>query len=1014
MRRPSASGAARRRRRSRRRRAALARLTLPPLHAEPRADWAASRPSAVFALAQHDALLEELRALPDVRAQPVPAGTLAFFRQQQTALAPSPADADAVLARVPPRLGRTLLPFQRAAVRRIAGDWGGRALLADEMGLGKTLQALAVVGALRAWPVLLVAPAALRLMWAEEIEKWLPELLAPSDILVLRGATDALQQDAPTPKVVVTSFRMASVLRASLGARTWRTLVVDESHVLTSTSRADDAAHTQAVAALGAAADHVLLLSGTPSLSKPFQMWRQVEIVRPGLLGADKWAFGRAYCTSVRSGAGFWSPTGGGQRDHELHLLLRASLMVRRLKADVLSELPAKRRQWLRLPLTASDDGADVDDADAAAEPAAGASSPSSAAAADASPSADADPAASRSEYEAAGLAKLPAVRRLLLRTLRSTEGAAGGGAKLVVFAHHRKVVSALSSALHAARVSHVRIDGAALPADRHDAVRRFAADASLRVALASVTASALGIDLSAASVALFAELPPDAAWLNQAEDRLHRRGQRAAVQSTLLLAAPPPAADAGADATEAGSAAMAAAARFDARHSRTLRAAERCVRRVTDGPRTRTLPPAAAAAVTDDDDDTRGRGRVTRSRARGSEAAEVAEAEEEAAEAAEEAEEAAAWAAARPTELRFEVSAATGLVHVFRVAAAAARVTRRAAAAAAAPDAGGGGDGCAWRLHAVYSADELRAAPSEEAEAPRAAPAPAAARFVVAWEACAPAARRRLRRLGPLPLPLPPPPRATGAAVGGRSTRRVRPRLEPEEGAPEGTRWEVASVVGGYTAAMPLALSAAGAALCLGCYAELQAQPAPRESPYFRRGAPLALVDGGGDGGGGGGGGGGPSSPPPPSTSPSRTVWDASELFCGGGCRAAYFARRSTAALRRQLSDADEAVCAGCGVDCRALVRGLQAAPPGAPREALLRALARAPRRRPPRRQAPRAAHRRGVLARRPHRRRRAGRRRVRRREHAGHVLRVPSGEDRRRGGGEGGAAAARGLGNS
>ena len=45
--------------------------------------------------------------------------------------------------------------------------------------------------------------------------------------------------------------------------------------------------------------------------------------------------------------------------------------MVRRLKADVLSELPAKRRQWLRLPLTASDDGADVDEADAAAEPAA-------------------------------------------------------------------------------------------------------------------------------------------------------------------------------------------------------------------------------------------------------------------------------------------------------------------------------------------------------------------------------------------------------------------------------------------------------------------------------------------------------------------------------------------------------------------------------------------------------------------------------------------------------------------
>ena len=47
--------------------------------------------------------------------------------------------------------------------------WGGRALLADEPGLGKTLQALGVLAALRPWPVLVVAPATLRLMWAEEV-----------------------------------------------------------------------------------------------------------------------------------------------------------------------------------------------------------------------------------------------------------------------------------------------------------------------------------------------------------------------------------------------------------------------------------------------------------------------------------------------------------------------------------------------------------------------------------------------------------------------------------------------------------------------------------------------------------------------------------------------------------------------------------------------------------------------------------------------------------------------------
>ena len=79
---------------------------------------------------------------------------------------------------------------------------------------------------------------------------------------------------------------------------------------------------------------------------------------------------------------------------------------------------------------------------------------------------------------------------------------------------------------LHEAGVSVARIDGGVPPRERHDTIRRFGRDDALRVALVSVTAASLGIDLSVASHALFAELPPDAAWLAQAEDRLHRRGQ--------------------------------------------------------------------------------------------------------------------------------------------------------------------------------------------------------------------------------------------------------------------------------------------------------------------------------------------------------------------------------------------------------------------------------------------------------------------------------------------------------
>ncbi|PHJ25416.1 swi2 snf2-containing protein [Cystoisospora suis] len=59
------------------------------------------------------------------------------------------------------------------------------------MGLGKTLQALALLSIYRAFPVLIVVPASLRLVWAEAIERWLPELSCPpSSLLVIFGSDD--------------------------------------------------------------------------------------------------------------------------------------------------------------------------------------------------------------------------------------------------------------------------------------------------------------------------------------------------------------------------------------------------------------------------------------------------------------------------------------------------------------------------------------------------------------------------------------------------------------------------------------------------------------------------------------------------------------------------------------------------------------------------------------------------------------------------------------------------------
>ncbi len=93
----------------------------------------------------------------------------------------------------------------------------------------------------------------------------------------------------------------------------------------------------------------------------------QVDILRPKLLGEDKDAFAFRYCdrhlVPSYSRGGRQQPgntmkrwdSSGGSRLYELHGLLTQEVMIRRLKKDVLGELPPKRRQVIRLPRPAAD-----------------------------------------------------------------------------------------------------------------------------------------------------------------------------------------------------------------------------------------------------------------------------------------------------------------------------------------------------------------------------------------------------------------------------------------------------------------------------------------------------------------------------------------------------------------------------------------------------------------------------------------------------------------------------------
>jgi hypothetical protein len=376
-------------------------------------------------------------------------------------------------------------------------------------------------------------------------------------------------------QVVITSYTMTVRLRESLCRRAWKGMIADESHILRSPSliatqplpaaatpgtNADGNATAQptpalvtqssqrlaTLRALAAATPHVLLLSGTPSLVRAADLWDQVDMIRPGLLGPTLFDFAARYCVLE------FTPhlrCGPCHRAREVGDLLRHACMTRTRKQEALPHLPAKERVILRVVMTTPSTGTPLlspssDPVDAPPTEATGAS-----------PEAarhSVDTAVFQRLYHESGDAKKAAVADFVLDKLSSVATAAGRTdvdeeleedtaeptqpLKIVIFAHHISVLDYFAGRLTTARVPFARIDGAVTGVLRQRRVSEFNADPSIRVAVLGVTACGVGIALASASVCVFAEVPPDAGWLLQAEDRLHRLGQRHRVVSYVCL----------------------------------------------------------------------------------------------------------------------------------------------------------------------------------------------------------------------------------------------------------------------------------------------------------------------------------------------------------------------------------------------------------------------------------------------------------------------------------------------
>ncbi|KAL4581332.1 hypothetical protein LXL04_017546 [Taraxacum kok-saghyz] len=174
-----------------------------------------------------------------------------------------------------------LLPFQQEGVRFIL-QHGGRVLLADEMGFGKTLQAIAVVSCVRdSWPVLVLI--FIRLQWASMIQQWLD--IPSSDIHVVLSSYSGSNKGGFTITrsntkgdisldglFNIVSYDVVPKIQSTLMSSDFQVVIADESHFLKNAQ----AKRTTASLPILQKARYTMLLSGTPALSRPIELFKQV------------------------------------------------------------------------------------------------------------------------------------------------------------------------------------------------------------------------------------------------------------------------------------------------------------------------------------------------------------------------------------------------------------------------------------------------------------------------------------------------------------------------------------------------------------------------------------------------------------------------------------------------------------------------------------------------------------------------------------------------------------------
>ena len=406
-----------------------------------------------------------------------------------------------------------LLPYQKKDILKACKKWKDRSVyFGHEMGFGKCCMTIVSWQYLKAESVLVICPASVRAVWKGEIEKWAD----PSYFAQVQTITAHADKLDKTSDIIVVSYDLAAgkPIGSQLFKRKWDVIVFDECHTL---GNPKSKRTRMCLGSLYPRGKKCFFLSGSIQRDKIANVWPVFRTLCPKYI-PTYWKFIEEYVfyrRSRRFGIQFLS----GTNLDKLGKIAAENFLIRRKKATVLKELPEKLEQKILLETEDKIAAASREFGEEAIKTIQAGKVPREELA---------------TMMRELGESKVEPAMEVVadLLGLGTTEG---NCEKLVIFCYHLSVFDQLKRKLSDIGVSPACISGRSSHKARTAAIKTFQEDDTCRVFLGTF-AAAEGITLTAASTCLFVEMSWMLSQNEQAQDRLHRIGQKSTVYIKYLL----------------------------------------------------------------------------------------------------------------------------------------------------------------------------------------------------------------------------------------------------------------------------------------------------------------------------------------------------------------------------------------------------------------------------------------------------------------------------------------------